>query len=113
MIICLNCGNTNKFSRIALYKEWSEETQYLNGKEKDDYAYDFGPSEKVDSELLEYYDYTCEQCKSEKVEESLDEKQVLEIQIEHTDKKGKWHKDGVDEDNQNEEIKKKLFVIMV
>ena len=111
MIICRNCGNTSKFKRIAVYREWSNEEQFVDGDTE--FAYDYGKSETTDSERQHYEDYSCLKCESEIVEHGLDKLGILKIQAEYTGENGEWYKFGVENDNKNKKILMELAAIMV
>ena len=110
-LICLDCGNTEEFKKIAPYKEWVEETQFVDGKSED--VLRVGKSDTTGSEQMKILMTSCEKCHSENVEEGIDEIDVLKIQVEHTDDKDKWHEDELEEDEQNKKLKKKLIEMKI
>jgi DNA-directed RNA polymerase subunit M/transcription elongation factor TFIIS len=103
MYICLNCGNENEFRREITYREYTTETAIIDGQSEEEI--DYVDHEVSDSERTDDGDLTCNEC-SETDVESLDKnsKEYWELKWEHTDKKGKWHVEELDEKKRDKNI---------
>lgn len=108
-IICLNCGNTQKFTQVHNLSEWATETAIIDGETEstDDYT-DY---EVTDSETIDYGKMTCAKCDETNCEEGLDKNGILEVQWKHTNRKGKWSPNELPEDERNVKLGDKLLLI--
>jgi len=107
MMICLKCGNQERFERTAYVKTWGTQTEILNGDEDiiSDYDYETDDSETYDSD-----EPTCCECESRNIEVGHDEEGIRRIIWKHTDQKGKWHEKELPKKDRNKKIGAELMI---
>jgi hypothetical protein len=102
------CGNIEEFERTAVYNVRKCIEERVDGKTEE--SIDEIDTDE-DEEFDDYEDLKCAECESYEVEEDLGEEEILEIQVEHTDKGGKWHPGGIEKGQENAELNTKLMGI--
>lgn len=104
----MGCGNTKRFKMI---RDWdlTAETEDTWDCEDEQWVEEGRPEDNVtDGTVNDARDIECDSCGSTDIEEDLDEEELLEMKVLHTDKEGNWSEDELEEDEQNDELKAEL-----
>ena len=109
-LICMACGNTKKFYRQSQIKGDGFQTELITGggvyiKQTEEYW-----DEVEDMGVI---DYECHKCGSDDVREELSEIERLKIQVRHTNKQGKWYRDGLLEKSWHPNLIRKLGAMSI
>jgi len=102
-LICMKCGNIKRFFITSNVSGWGR-------SEYDGEAEEIG--DRLDGETTDTdnTEFECRECDGEEIGDYQTDKELLEIQYEHTDKQGKWSYYELDENDRNKKIKDELFM---
>ena len=106
--LCMDCGNAKRFKML---RDWSlrATTEDVWDCEDEGWYEEQEASDNIeDGEVDDAYDLECYECGSSDIKNDIDDDELLELRVLHTDTNGKWSKDELEEDEQNEKLKAEL-----
>lgn len=103
--LCLDCGNADKFVvdiDITLYGVRQYEMDGLGNRGREVYE-DVNDDQENDA-----FNWECRECESDHVQNYSDEIKRLKVMWEHTNKQGRWYKDGLKEKSRSPTLLKQI-----